>query len=80
MGVAIATNAVEVHGVGHPTPAEPARRIAGLVGPFEHLEALAAQLEHFGHERQALQLPSVIQRRQNFFFAEDLDPIASSES
>src|SRR5262245_30175332 len=72
----IAAYILEVHSVLHPPSAAWSDGVAGLVGTLEYADAPAAVLEHLGHERKSGKAPVFVQRRKNFFFAPDLNPIA----
>jgi len=49
------------------------------VRSFEYLEFLAAEREHLGHERHAVELPTGVQRPQDLFLASDLHPLTGSQ-
>src|SRR5579863_3024597 len=54
--------------------------IARFVRPLVDLEPLTAKCKHLGHERHAFELAVLVQRRQNFRPAEDLNPISDSQA
>jgi hypothetical protein len=51
-------------------------RIAGLVRPLVDLKLSAAEREHLGHERHAVELPLAVECAQDLIFASDLHPLA----
>ena len=51
--------------------------VAGLVRSFIDLKSLAAEREHLGHERHAIELSLLVERPQNLFLASDLYPVGN---
>ena len=67
---------LEMDRVLEATAASPIDGVACLVGALEYLEALAAIGEHLRHEGQLVQPAVAVERRQNFLFAANFDPVA----
>jgi hypothetical protein len=53
--------------------------VAGLVRAFVNLKSLAAEREHLGHERRAVEFPFAVERPEDFLFAPDFHPIAYAQ-
>src|SRR5437588_6966744 len=79
MRLTIAANVLQVDSALHPPSGKPIGRIAGLVRPFIDPQTLTAMLKHLGHEWQSVQLPALIQCRQDFIFGSDFDPFLGAE-
>src|SRR5262245_43040455 len=67
-------------GVVHAPPTRLVDRVTGLVGPFEHAEAAAAAAKHLGHERQAVQRATLVERCENLAGAAHLDHLAGAQT
>ena len=61
-----------------PASSSKSGRVAGLVCPFVHAEALAAMLKHFRHEWQALQLSRPVQGLQDLFLAANFNALSNA--
>ena len=58
----------------------PGDRVAGLVGGLVNTKALAAIFEHLRHEGQLVEAPIFIECSENLFLAQNLDPVAGTQS
>jgi hypothetical protein len=54
--------------------------VASLVRSFIHPESLAAEREHFGHERHVIDSSMTVEGFQNLLFAPDFNPIAGFQA
>jgi hypothetical protein len=66
-------------GVSHSAPANRKNRITGFVSAFIDAESPATKGEHFGHERQPVELSLLVESSQNFALAPDLDPFPGAQ-
>jgi hypothetical protein len=56
----------EVHRAIHPVhTAAPSSDLAELVGDLMHRHALPAELQHLRHELEILELPPIVESREN---------------
>jgi len=77
MSRSIAPQFIQVNGVG-----QAARFSIGacVVGVFDYLEAMAAKGEHLGHERNAFELPFLVQSGEDFGGRTHLNDLANPRS
>ena len=60
-------------------PANRENGVAGLVCSLVNLESLAAEGEHLGHERHAVEPAIAVERTKDFVLAPDFHPIAYAQ-
>ena len=68
-----------MHGVSDMASLNWKDSVAGFMRPFVHLEPLAAEREHLGHERHAVYASILVQRAQNIFLAAHFDPVSHAQ-
>ena len=77
MSLTSAANVFQMDSLNQAATARPVDGITGFVGAFEHAQSLAAMLEHFRHEWQAIQTTVSVERAKNFLLAPHLNKVAS---
>src|SRR6476661_524837 len=65
--------------VSHPAATSRKNCIARLVSALIDRKSPATKAEHFGHERQPVELTLFVERTQNFTLAPNLDPFSDPE-
>jgi hypothetical protein len=76
MGLAIAPNSLQMHGILHLAGLVLVDGVAGLMGSFVDPESPATKREHLRHERQSLKLSVSVERLQNLVLAANFNPVA----
>src|SRR5262249_58330700 len=77
VGCTVAAHVVEVNGVIH--GAHPQLRHARAIGARAHAESPTAELLHLRHEREVVERPARVERREDLGFAAHLDPLAGTQ-
>jgi len=79
VGIAVATDALEMDGIPHTSRSALHDRVARFFGAAVHAEGPAAELEHLRHEGQAIEPAVAIQSPEDFLTAPNLDDVACLE-